>query len=123
MVGDRSDRYDRFASALRAELGQMRLDEAPPDLTRLDEAAEPRRTSRRLPIVWAAAAVSVLVVGIFSYPTIGVLWGRRLISTDNQEFIDSIFERSLFDTANASDIPLRESDWFNTDEITAELKI
>ena len=119
-MGNSTDRYGRFVAALRAELEQERLGGRPPDLGRPDQ---PPASPRRLPIVWATVAAVLLVIGIASYPTIGALRTRRLIRADNREFVDTLFERTLFDTVNASETPLRESGWFDTDEITASLRI
>ena len=119
----RANRYDRFASALRTEMDGAGLGDIPPDLSRLDETTEPARLKRRFPIVWAAAAVIVLVVGGLSYPTVTTLQTRRLISEENQQFLDDMFQRSLFDTGSASDNPPGESSWFAAGQITAGLNI
>ena len=99
------------------------MGDAVPDFSRLDQAAEPSGRTHRLPIAWATAAAIILVVGSLSYPVISTVRPRRLISADNQEFLDTMFERSLFDAGDTPASPLGESGWFDTDQITADLEI
>ena len=115
---DGKHRYESFAAALRAEIEREDLASSPPDLTRVDQSETSTTGGQSGAIPWLAAAVLVLVIGGLTYPAIGAIRTRRLIGAESREFVETLFDRSLFDAGEAPNLPLDESNWFDADQTT-----
>lgn len=91
--------YGEFVTRLRREIEEADLGRPEPRLEGLE--ALPRRALSQ-PVRLAAAAALLVALGVGAYAGYGAYDGRRVLSEDNRQFVDALFDRGLFEIGTVS---------------------
>ena len=117
--------------ALDEEVGRL----APPDYSLLQQKAKTGEGQGRTtnddrggilhrPLLWAAAAVFIVIVGLSGYSGFSRYRLHSTIRENNRLFVESLFERSIFDTGEQTDFYAWNginNDWFEETEFSRYL--